>query len=288
MEFDASCIDGLIDLALREDIGEGDLTTQACVNGNLRAEAAIVSGSAGVISGQSVARLVFKKLDVSMRFTPLAVDGSSVSSGSRIATVTGGLSSILTGERTALNFLMRLSGIATYTRKFTELTANTRVRILDTRKTSPGLRLAEKHAVVCGNGSNHRKGLYDMILIKDNHIRASGSLPAAMKRCSEYLVSTGRNVPVEVEVGSAVELDQAIECKARWIMLDNMSLAQIRESVTLIRSKLPDCKIEVSGGVTVENVRDIADCGVDYVSVGAITHSAPALDLSLDIIRVFE
>ncbi len=286
MDFLAEELDQLIDLALREDIGDGDITTRASVDPNLIGEAEILFRSGGPLAGQSIARRVFKTVDEKLRYAPMFEDGSIIEAGSVIATISGSLASILTAERTALNFIMRLSGIASLTRKFVDRVDGTNVKILDTRKTTPGMRHAEKYAVVCGGGYNHRKGLYDMIMIKDNHIRAAGSLPAAVKRCTDYRDQIKSDIKIEVEASSQIELEQALESGAKWIMLDNMNVEQIRDSVKKIRAFSKDIKIEISGGVNLDTVRQFAECGVDYISVGALTHSAPASDFSLNIVRI--
>ena len=285
MEFVSKNLDGIIDLALREDIGNGDLTTLACVSPNTEGDADILCKSGGVLSGQAVAQQVFKKVDERIRYEPLVTDGSNVKANTVVASVTGKLTSLLTAERVALNFLMRMSGIATFTERFVREVTGTGVAVLDTRKTTPGLRELEKHAVLCGGGVNHRKGLYDMILIKDNHIRAAGSVSEALKRCRDYVEETGREVPVEIEVGSSIELEQSLDSGATRIMLDNMDTAQVREAVERIRRVPGNIKVEISGGVTLANVRELAECGVDYISVGALTHSAPSLDFSLNIVK---
>ena len=286
MEFASKNLDGIIDLALQEDIGDGDLTTFACVSPDIEGNADIVCKSDGVLSGQTVAQQVFRKVDERIRYEPLVADGSSVMANTIVASVTGKLAPLLTAERVALNFLMRMSGIATVAERFVREVNGTGAAILDTRKTSPGLRELEKYAVLCGGGVNHRKGLYDMILIKDNHIRAAGSISAAMKRCLDYVDETGCEVPVEIETGSGAEIGQALDSGATWIMLDNMDTAQVKEAVERIRRVSSEIKIEISGGVTLANTRELAECGVDYISVGALTHSAPALDFSLNIVKI--
>jgi len=288
MNFDTDLMTELIRLSLEEDVGGGDLTSRACVDSSIKGEATIVSRSDAVVSGQEIARAIFKAVDENTRYMPLAGDGESVTPDVEIASITGKLASILTAERTALNFLMRLSGVATATRRFVDEVEGTGAKILDTRKTTPGFRFAEKYAVVCGGGANHRKGLYDMILIKDNHIRAAGSIPVALKRCQDYVQDSGLVVPVEVEVASSAELEQAITSGAKWIMLDNMTVDQIRTAVARIRSEQRDIKIEISGGVNIKNVRELAECGVDYISVGALTHSSPAVDFSLNVVKIVD
>jgi nicotinate-nucleotide pyrophosphorylase (carboxylating) len=285
MEFASRNLDGIIDLALQEDIGDGDLTTLACVSPDIEGDADIICKSDGVLSGQTVAQQVFRNVDERIRYASLVTDGSKLKANTDVASVTGKLASLLTAERVALNFLMRMSGIATLTERFVREVTGTGVAVLDTRKTMPGLRELEKYAVRCGGGINHRKGLYDMILIKDNHIRAAGSVSAALKRCLDYVEETSREVPIEIEAGSGAELEQALDSGATRIMLDNMGTAQVREAVEKIRRVSDDIKIEISGGVTLANVRELAECGVDYISVGALTHSAPSLDFSLNIVK---
>ncbi|MBU1319411.1 MAG: carboxylating nicotinate-nucleotide diphosphorylase [candidate division Zixibacteria bacterium] len=279
-------MDHIIELALREDIGSGDITTLACVDPAVHGEAEIVSWSDGVLSGQDIASEVFCRVDDSVKYTSLERDGSEISGGTDIAVIGGKLASILTAERIALNFLMRLSGIATLTRRYVDEISGTRAKILDTRKTTPGLRQAEKYAVLCGGGSNHRKGLNDMALIKDNHIEAAGGLSIALKRTFDYLADAGRDIPVDVEVATDDDLEQALSGGASWIMLDNMDIGRIRDAVSKIREKDDRIKIEVSGRVTLSGLREIAECGVDYISVGALTHSAPSLDFSLNVSKI--
>jgi len=286
MELASENLDDIVDLALKEDIGSGDLTTEACVNPDLKGEADITCKSGGVLAGQMVARRVFEKVDRSTEYTPLASDGSEVQAATVVASVRGKLASVLTAERVALNFLMRLSGIATLTMRFVREVSETKAVILDTRKTTPGLRGLEKYAVLCGGGVNHRKGLYDMILIKDNHIRAAGSVSAAISKCADYVRETGSKVPFAVEIDSDAELEQALGSGARWVMLDNMDAAHIRRAVEKIRRESKDIKIEISGGVTLSNVKELAECGVDYISVGALTHSADSLDFSLNVVKI--
>ena len=267
----------LIDLALAEDVGPGDVTTQATIPEGVAGEAVILAKAHGVLAGLPVAAEVFRRVDRGIRFEELAQDGEPVASGDVVARLSGPLRGILTGERVALNFLGRLSGIATLTAEFVTAVAPYRAVILDTRKTTPGWRLLEKYAVRCGGGRNHRLGLYDMVLIKDNHIAACGSLSEAVRRVR----AAGVKVPIEVEVKDLDELAEALSLGVDRILLDNMDLEELREAVRLAGGKVP---LEASGGVTLENVAEVAACGVEFISVGAITHSAPALDLSLEII----
>ena len=267
----------LIDLALAEDVGPGDVTTQATIPEGAAGEAVILAKAHGVLAGLPVAAEVFRRVDRGIRFEELAQDGEPVAPGDAVARLSGPLRGILTGERVALNFLSHLSGIATLTAEFVTAVAPYRAVILDTRKTTPGWRSLEKYAVRCGGGRNHRLGLYDMVLIKDNHIAACGSLGEAVRRVR----AAGVKVPIEVEVKDLDELAEALSLEVDRILLDNMDLEELREAVRLAGGKVP---LEASGGVTLENVAEVAACGVDFISVGAITHSAPALDLSLEII----
>ena len=270
-------LDAVIRAALAEDLGDGDVTTL-----NTIPEAANFTGDflvkeAGVIAGLQVARHVFALLDPAVVFRPLAVDGDLAEPGDIIATVTGSGRAILSGERIALNFLQRMSGIATATRRYVDAAAGTRAVILDTRKTVPGLRLLDKWAVRLGGGRNHRTGLFDMALIKDNHIAAVGSITEAVRRVR---AGDPRGRPIEVEVTNLDQLREALALPIDRIMLDNMSLEQMRAAVEIAAGKIP---LEASGGVNLQTVRAIAATGVDFISVGAVTHSVKALDISLDL-----
>ncbi|HEC63512.1 MAG TPA: carboxylating nicotinate-nucleotide diphosphorylase [Candidatus Acetothermia bacterium] len=267
----------LIELALAEDIGPGDLTTRAAVPREAKGEAIIVAKAPGVLAGLLVAAEVFHTLDGKIKFEELAQDGEPLASGDQVARLKGPVASILTAERTALNFLTRLSGIATLTARFVDAVVPYGAVILDTRKTTPGWRKLEKYAVRCGGGRNHRLGLFDMVLVKDNHIAACGSLSKAVRRVR----AAGVKIPIEVEVRNLRELEEALSLRVDRILLDNFDLPTLREAVRLARGKVP---LEASGGVTLENVAQIAACGVEFISVGAITHSAPALDLSLELL----
>ena len=264
-------------LALREDIGKGDITTDSIVPADMRTSAKIIAKESGIICGLGIARLVFQSVDKNIKFTDKVREGKAVKKGTVVATIKGPARGILTAERTALNFLQRLSGIATLTNKFVKA-AGGRVKILDTRKTSPGLRVLEKYAVKIGGGFNHRLGLFDAVLIKDNHISVAGGLKKAVDLAK-------KKYPwIEVEVKTLGQVREAIEAGVSRIMLDNMSIAGIKRSVQLVRRSKRKIEIEVSGGITLKNIRSIARTGADYVSVGAITHSAKALDISLKII----
>ncbi len=268
----------LIDRALAEDLGPGDVTTEAIVPEDALGEGVILAKAEGVLAGLPIAGEVFRRVDSKIHFTPEAQDGEPVAPGQLVARLSGPLRGILTAERVALNFLGRLSGIATLTSRYVEAVAPYRAVILDTRKTTPGWRLLEKYAVRCGGGRNHRLGLYDMVLIKDNHIAAAGSITAAVERARASEVK----LPIEVEVRTLGELEEALSLGVDRILLDNMDLATLREAVKLARGR---AELEASGGISLKNVEEVAATGVDYISVGALTHSAPALDLSLEISR---
>jgi nicotinate-nucleotide pyrophosphorylase (carboxylating) len=269
----------MIKLALREDIGKGDITTLRIVSPETKGRAIIISKAKGIIAGGKVGEAVFKELDPKIKFTQIISDGTKFNSNEKLFEIEGKLNAILTGERVALNFLQHLSGIATLTNKFVEKVRGTKVKILDTRKTTPGLRELEKYAVQCGGGKNHRMGLWDMVLIKDNHIKVAGGIEKAISKFSSFTQSL-----IEIEVKDIRDLKKALRYPINWIMLDNMSISEIKESVEIIKTKDPRIRIEVSGGVKLSNVREIAETGVDYISVGALTHSAPAIDMSLKVI----
>jgi nicotinate-nucleotide pyrophosphorylase (carboxylating) len=264
--------------ALAEDVGNGDITSMATIPETAAARGIFRAKSPGVVAGLEVASEVFRALDPSCRMKPLVVDGQSVERGAHIATVTGPTRVVLTGERTALNFMQRMSGIATMTRAFVEAVQGTRAIILDTRKTAPGLRQTDKLAVRLGGGTNHRAGLFDMVLIKDNHIDAAGGITAAVSGCRER---SGGRLPIEVECRTLDDVQEAFGLKVDRIMLDNMDLDTICEAVRMVNGRLP---LEVSGNVSLETVRAYADTGVDLISVGALTHSVTAMDISMKIV----
>jgi nicotinate-nucleotide pyrophosphorylase (carboxylating) len=266
----------LIDRALTEDVGAGDLTSEALVPDGARARARIVQKAPGVLFGLHAAESVFRRVDPELRWHGHAPEGEW-RDGGLVAEVAGPTASILRGERVALNFLGRLSGVATLTARYVEAVEGTGARILDTRKTTPGLRALEKQAVVAGGGVNHRFGLFDAILVKENHIAAAGSVGEATRRA---LSAAPEGVLVEVECVSLDEVTEAISEGARRVLLDNMTPDQMREAVASVAGR---AELEASGNVTLENVRAIAETGVDFISVGALTHSAPALDLSLQL-----
>lgn len=265
----------LVQRAIREDVGSGDVTTETLVPADAQGRGVLLAKADCVLAGLDVARAVFLEIDGSLEFIARTSDGSRCHPGDLIATVRGRASSILTAERTALNFLQHLSGIATLTNRFVTATRG-RITILDTRKTIPTLRALAKYAVQCGGGTNHRMGLYDAVLIKDNHIRLAGGIAEAIRRVR----GRGLKLPIEVEVQSLFEVDQAALAGPDVIMLDNLDDDAIVEAVRRIAGR---AKIEVSGGITLERIPALATLGVDVVSVGALTHSAPAADISLEI-----
>jgi nicotinate-nucleotide pyrophosphorylase (carboxylating) len=270
-------ISDAIRAALAEDLGlAGDITTNATVAPDAVAEAVIASRSDGVVSGLPLAEAAFRALDRDVKFEINKHDGERVSPGDVVATISGNARAILSAERVALNFMGRMSGIATLTRHYCDAVAGTKARIVDTRKTTPGLRAVEKYAVRCGGGHNHRTGLFDAVLIKDNHIVAAGGLAAAITAARN---SAGHLVKIEVEVDTLDQLDEVLQHKVDAVLLDNMTPAQLRDAVTRIAGR---CLSDASGGVNLGTVRDIAATGVDMISIGALTHSAAVLDLGLD------
>jgi len=265
--------------ALEEDLGSGDVTSTWTLSPHLRAQGYFLLKKDGVVAGLAVAREVFRQLDPSIQFTALVEDGTAVVAGQRIATIEGPAIPVLSGERTALNFLQRMSGIATAARHYVEAVAGTRAIVLDTRKTVPGLRALDKWAVALGGGQNHRQGLYDMVLIKDNHIVAAGSITQTLE---QVRAQNQAGLPVEVEVKTLAELEEALAFQppVDRIMLDNMTVEEMQEAVRRVDGRVP---LEASGGVNLRSVRAIAETGVDYISVGALTHSVTALDISLEL-----
>lgn len=269
----------IVRAALAEDMGRaGDITAQACVPADARLTCDFAVRRGGVVSGLSCIRLALAELDPAASFDALTVDGHVVPAGTALARVRGNARAILTAERTALNLLGRMCGIATLTQDYVDAVAGTKARITDTRKTTPGLRALEKYAVRCGGGVNHRFGLDDAILIKDNHVAACGSVGEAVRRAKAF---AGHLVKVEVEVDTLVQLQEALAGDPDVIMLDNFSLADMREAVEIAGGRVT---LEASGGVTLETVRAIAETGVDVISVGALTHSAKVLDIGLDAV----
>jgi len=269
----------IVDLALAEDLGTGDVTTRATIAPDVQATGTILAKAPGVVSGLPVAAAVFARVDPAIEVRPLTADGERVAAGDALADVAGPAAGLLAGERVALNFLQRLSGVATETARYVEAVAGTGARIVDTRKTTPGLRALEKAAVRHGGGHNHRVGLADGVLIKDNHLAALGGPDAVARAVGLARERAPHTLRIEVEVTSLDELRQALEAGADVVLLDNMGPALLREAVALTAGR---ALLEASGGVTLATVRAVAETGVGLVSVGALTHSAPALDISLD------
>jgi nicotinate-nucleotide pyrophosphorylase (carboxylating) len=274
-------IDEIIDRALTEDVGKGDVTTDALIAADRRGTGFIVAKKEGILAGINVAKQVFHRVDPELTVEVLLEDGAGVKPGSKVANVSGSIASILKAERVALNFLQHLSGIASETNRYVEAVKGLPVRIMDTRKTTPGLRSLEKHAVKSGGGENHRMSLSDGILIKDNHLAALRSRGLNIKQIvARARQNCPQRLPVEVEVGTVSEALEAAEAGADIVMLDNMSLEDMRKAVKSIHGH---ALIEASGGITLDNVRAVAETGVDFISIGALTHSARALDISLEL-----
>lgn len=270
--------DRLIDLAFAEDIGDGDHTTLCCIPETAMGKSHLLIKEDGILAGVEVAKRVFVRFDPEMKVEVLIGDGAHVRKGDIAMVVSGKVRSLLQTERLMLNIMQRMSGIATMTNKYVERLKGTNTHVLDTRKTTPGLRMLEKQAVKIGGGMNHRIGLFDMILLKDNHIDFAGGIANAINRCHEYLREKGLDLKIEIEVRNFDELRQAMECGGiNRIMLDNFSVADTRKAVEMVAGRF---ETESSGGITFDTIRDYAECGVDFISVGALTHSVKGLDMS--------
>lgn len=270
--------DRLIDLAFAEDIGDGDHTTLCCIPDDAMGKSHLLIKEEGILAGVEVAKRVFARFDPTMHVEVLINDGAHVKVGDIAMIVTGKVRSLLQTERLMLNIMQRMSGIATMTNKYVERLKGTHTHVLDTRKTTPGLRMLEKQAVKIGGGMNHRIGLFDMILLKDNHVDFAGGIANAINRCHEYLREKGLDLKIEIEVRNFDELQQAMDCGGiNRIMLDNFSVPDTKKAVELIAGRF---EIESSGGITFDTIRDYAECGVDFISVGALTHSVKGLDMS--------
>lgn len=270
----------LVDLALEEDVGRGDVTSQAVIDPASTAVAHLVARQGLVLAGLDLATTVFRRLDARIAVEPLATDGEEVQPGAGVATYRGSASALLAGERTALNFLQRLSGIATQTRQYVRAAQGSGLRITDTRKTTPGYRILEKYAVRMGGGSNHRFDLGSGVLIKDNHLAVAGSVTQAIRQAKARVP---HSLKIEVEVDTLAQLDEALAEGADIVLLDNFSDQDLRAALAKVGKGQPRPLIEVSGGVTLARIPQLAQLGVDLVSVGALTHSAPAVDLALDM-----
>jgi len=271
--------DVLIEAALKEDMPQGDITSESIIPPDSESEAIILAKEEGILAGIDVAERVFCKIDPSVVFKKKLSDGQTFKKGMTLATIRGNSISLLKGERTALNFLQKMSGIATTTWKFVRALQGTKTKILDTRKTTPGLRSLEKYAVRMGGGLNHRFNLSEMVLIKDNHLRLVDSISQAVKRAREKIKP---GVRVEVEATNFEEVQEAVQSGADMIMLDNMPIEKIKEAVKWVKGKIP---LEVSGKVTLKRVKEIASLGVDFISVGSLTHSSKSVDISIEILR---
>lgn len=282
VELDPEVVRREIRRFLDEDVGRGDVTTDAVVRHDASARGWIVAREACVVAGLPFARAAFLELDAGLAVDLVVADGTSVPAGARLVGLAGRAAPMLTGERVALNLLQRLSGVATITRRYVEAIAGTGATVSDTRKTTPGLRLFEKYAVHAGSGRNHRLGLHDAVLIKDNHIAAAGGITAALSAAQR---GASRHLPVQVEVDSLEQLTEALAGGADAVLLDNMAPGQVAAAVSLVRAhpRGAHCWIEASGGITLHNIRAYAEAGVDTISVGALTHSAPAVDIALDL-----
>lgn len=275
---DEKYLDELIDIAFREDIGDGDHTTLSCVSDSIMGKAQLIIKQEGILCGVDVAKRVFEKFDAELKITILIKDGTPVKPGDIAYTVEGKTVSILQTERLVLNFMQRLSGVATQTNYYVKALEGTNTKVLDTRKTTPGLRLLEKYAVKTGGGKNHRIGLYDMILIKDNHIDYAGGVTNAINNAKEYLKAKGKDLKIEVEARTMEEIKEILSLGVDRILIDNFTPEETVDAVKLINGA---CETESSGGITLETMRAYAEAGVDYISVGALTHQIKSLDMSL-------
>ena len=271
-------IDKLLDLAFAEDIGDGDCTTLCCIPEDAVGRSKVLIKEEGILAGVDIAKRIFKKFDKELLIDVKIEDGAQVKPGDVAMVVSGKIRSLLQTERLMLNVMQRMSGIATVTHKYQSLLKGTHTKVLDTRKTTPGMRVLEKMAVKIGGGENHRMGLFDMILLKDNHVDFAGGIANAINRCHEYLKQKGLDLKIEIEVRNFDELKQAMDCGGiDRIMLDNFSVADTKKAVEIVGGKY---ETESSGGITFDTLRDYAECGVDFISVGALTHSVKGLDMS--------
>ena len=273
-------VDTLIDLSFAEDIGDGDHTTLSTIGADAMGRQHLLVKEEGILAGVEIARKVFARFDPSLKMTVYINDGAHVKPGDIAFVVEGPVRSLLQTERLMLNIMQRMSGVATMTAKYQEKLRGLNCHVLDTRKTTPGMRILEKQAVAIGGGMNHRIGLFDMILIKDNHVDFAGGIPQAVKSAKDYCKTLGKNLKIEQEVLNTDEIRQALDAGVDRIMLDNFTPAATKEAVDLIRSINPAVEIESSGGITLDTLRAYGEAGVDFISVGALTHSVKGLDLS--------
>lgn len=275
-------IDDLLTLAFAEDVGDGDHTTLSTIPADERGKQRLIVKEEGIIAGIDIARKVFEKFDPELKMTVFIEDGAHVKPGDIAFEVEGSVRSLLQTERVMLNIMQRMSGIATQTAKYQQRLEGLKTKVLDTRKTTPGMRMLEKEAVRIGGGCNHRIGLFDMILIKDNHVDFAGGIPQAVEAARKYCAEKGKNLKIELEVRNEDEIRQALDAKVDRIMLDNFTPERTREAVKLINGQT---EIESSGGITLETLRDYGECGVDFISVGALTHSVKGLDMSFKAVK---
>jgi len=275
-------IDFIIQNAIKEDIGDGDHSSLSCIPENATGKAQLLIKQEGVLAGIEIAKKIFSAIDPSLSMEQFLFDGNSIHIGDRAFIISGKVHSILKAERLVLNIMQRMSGIATITREYVNKITGTKAKILDTRKTTPGVRILEKMAVKIGGGENHRMGLYDMIMLKDNHVDFAGGIEAAIQKANHYLKHNNKNLQIEIEARNLDEVKQILKTgNVHRIMLDNFTPGQTKEAVELINGKY---EIESSGGITIDTIRDYAECGVDYISVGALTHHIKSLDMSLKAI----
>lgn len=270
-------IDDLLTLSFAEDVGDGDATTLSTIPADARGKQRLIVKEEGILAGVEVARMVFKKFDPELKMTVFITDGAHVKPGDVAFEVEGSVRSLLQTERTMLNIMQRMSGIATTTAKYQSRLEGLKTKVLDTRKTTPGMRMLEKEAVKIGGGCNHRIGLFDMILIKDNHVDFAGGITQAVNAAKEYCRQNGKELKIEVEVRNAPEIEEALAAGVDRIMLDNFTPERTREAVKLINGRV---EVESSGGITLDTLRQYGECGVDFISVGALTHSVKGLDMS--------
>lgn len=285
MDIKDQLTDRLLDLAFAEDIGDGDHTTLSTIPASEYGTQQLIVKEEGILAGVEIARRVFEKFDPDLEMTVYIEDGAHVKPGDIAFVVNGPVRSLLQTERIMLNIMQRMSGIATTTARYQNELKGLNTRVLDTRKTTPGMRLLEKEAVRIGGGTNHRIGLFDMILIKDNHVDFAGGIPQAIASVREYLKRNHKSLKIEQEVRNTDEIKQAVEAGVDRIMLDNFTPERTKEAVKLIRSLNPAIEIESSGGITLDNLRQYGECGVDFISVGALTHSVKGLDMSFKAVK---
>ncbi len=277
MELDWNQIGHFVDQWLKEDVGAGDFSSLASIDTSTQAESKLILKANGVVAGLELAKFVFAQIDEAIIFEPLVQDGTFHESGTILANASGSAHGLLKGERLMLNLLQRLSGVATQTHTIVKLVEGTGLKILDTRKTTPGLRMLEKWAVVMGGGMNHRMGLYDMIMLKDNHLDSAGGISVAVKRTKQFLKEHNLDLKIEVETRNLDEVQQALDAGVDRIMFDNFTPELCRQGVTLVENR---CETEASGGISATNIRNYAETGVNFISIGSLTHSVTALDIS--------